>query len=320
MNFTGLLARLEGTALSPLRDFVSHGRLARIRHGDFRRLRSLVDELPRLVPSVTDFGARVMIGSPADCDEQAREELRRLLMDFAPWRKGPFELFGIDLDAEWRSELKWARLDGKIASLDGRKVLDVGCGNGYYCFRMLGRGASEVVGLDSHIPYVMQFWALKSFVPEAQCWVLPMAMEEFPSGSGHFDTVFSMGVLYHVRSPLDHLLQLREALRPGGELVLETLHVEGGEGYCLTPRERYARMRNVWFLPSIATLQNWLQRCGFSDARILDLSVTTPAEQRSTAWMPFDSLADSLDPRDPARTVESHPAPARLLLAARRAA
>ncbi len=317
MNFAPLLQQLRGTALAGLADPLGEESLGRIRHGDFRRLRCLIQQLPRLSPSMVEFAERVAIGSRDDCDDDAaRDALKQRLLDFSPWRKGPFELFGIDLDAEWRSEMKWSRLDGRISNLAGRKVLDVGCGNGYYGFRMLGRGAAQVIGLEPHIPYAMQFWALKSFVPAANCWVLPMSLEQFPRRGGYFDTVFSMGVLYHAAAPMGHLSLLRDCLRPGGELVLETLFVEGGEGYCLTPRDRYAQMRNVWFIPSIATLKLWLQRCGFTAARIIDRSITTPAEQRRTEWMSFHSLCDALNGGNPGRTIEGHPAPARVLLSA----
>ena len=318
MNFAPLLAQLGGTTLSSLENSLSGESLSQIRHGDIRRRLEQIGQLPRIIPSGTDFDERVLIGGPADCDEETRQRLRNQLLDFLPWRKGPFEIFRIDLDAEWRADMKWARLDGRIAPLAGRKVLDVGSGNGYYCFRMLGRQAGQVIGLEPHIPYAMQFWALKSFVPDANCWVLPMALEDFPGRSGYFDTAFSMGVLYHVRSPLDHLALLHDCLRPGGELLLETLFVEGGEGYSLTPKNRYAQMRNVWFIPSIATLELWLERCGFTDWRILDRSVTTSAEQRGTEWMPFESLANSLDKEDQTRTIEGYPAPARVMLTARR--
>ena len=318
MNFNSLLEQLDGTTLSPLKYFLSEEGLGRIRHGDIRRRLAQVAQLPPIRPSSSNYGEGVRIGVPADCDETLRKQLRERLLDFIPWRKGPFEIFGIEVDCEWRADMKWARLDGRIAPLQGRKALDVGCGNGYYCFRMLGRRAAQVIGLEPHIPYAMQFWALKSFVPQANCWVLPMSLEDFPGRSGYFDTVFSMGVLYHARSPLDHLVSLRDCLRPGGELVLETLFVEGGEGCSLTPKNRYAQMRNVWFIPSIATLEVWLERCGFVDWRIIDRSITTPAEQRATEWMPFESLVNSLDKKDSNRTIEGYPAPARVLLTARR--
>ena len=320
MNFAPLIERIGGTSLAGLAEPLSPQSLGRIRHGDFRRWRALVGQLPRIQPASVDFSMGVRIGGPEDCDAATQDELRRRLLEFRPWRKGPFSVFGIEIDSEWRSGMKWARLDGKIEPLAGRKLLDVGCGNGYYGLRMLGAGAAEVIGIDQHIPYVMQFEALKSFAPDVHCWVLPMPFERFPGQSEYFDTAFSMGVLYHLRSPLDHLLRLRDCLRPGGELVLETLCVEGGEGYALTPAGRYARMGKVWFVPSPGTLERWLQRCGFVEIAILDRGATTVDEQRKTQWMPFESLADALDGNDSSRTVEGYPAPARMLLSAKRPA
>jgi tRNA (mo5U34)-methyltransferase len=78
-------------------------------------------------------------------------------------------------------------------------------------------------------------------------------------------------------------------------------------------------MRNVWFLPSVTALGVWLERAGFRGVRCVDVTATTAAEQRSTEWMPFDSLDQALDPADPGHTVEGHPAPLRAVLLAERA-
>lgn len=64
-----------------------------------------------------------------------------------------------------------------------------------------------------------------------------------------------MGVLYHRRSPLEHLWQLKDQLVQDGELVLETLVVEGDENTVLVPGDRYAQMRNVYFIPSALALK-----------------------------------------------------------------
>ena len=117
---------------------------------------------------------------------------------------------------------------------------------------------------------------------------------------------------------ISHLLELRDCLRPGGELVLETLMVEGEQGYSLLPDGRYAKMRNTWFIPSCATLEQWLGRCGFKDIKTVDCNITRLEEQRSTSWMVYDSLVDYLDPEDPSLTVEGYPAPMRAILTATR--
>jgi tRNA (mo5U34)-methyltransferase len=126
-----------------------------------------------------------------------------------------------------------------------------------------------------------------------------------------------MGVLYHRRSPIDHLTDLRDTLVSGGELVLETLVVEGDEHRVFVPPGRYARMGNVWFLPSPKALMAWLSKVGFEDIKLVDVSATSQEEQRSTDWMTFHSLANFLDPTDHTKTIEGHPAPHRAIITAR---
>ncbi len=321
MDKDALRHLLAGTPLAAWQEPLCHAAANawRAGHGRLAQWQALLAGLPPLAPSQVklDVG-RIGIGCAADCSDGQRQQLEEILRQLHPWRKGPFSLFGLDLDAEWRSDWKWLRLQPHIQSLAGRRVLDVGCGNGYYCLRMAGAGAGLVLGIDPTLLYVMQFHALRRYLPPLPVQVLPLALEDLPMEPVSFDTVFSMGVLYHRRSPLDHLLALHRLLRPGGELVLETLVIEGADGQVLVPEGRYAKMRNVWFIPSPATLLAWLRRCGFRNCRLLDVSVTTPDEQRATPWMRFESLRDFLDPQEPARTVEGYPAPRRALFIASR--
>ena len=271
---------------------------------------------PRSNPVRWTLACKVRIGSASDSDPETLAQLREQLLEFIPWRKGPFELFGIDMETEWRSNLKWDRLVKEIAPLESRRVLDVGSGNGYYGFRMLEEGAEMVLGIDPHTAYVAQFWLLKHFAAESPVFVLPLTLEQVPPSLNYFDTVFSMGVIYHRRSPIDHILELKSCLRPGGELVIESICVDGKAGYSLTPEKKYARMGNVWFVPSIPTLVQWLSRCGMEQISVIDESTTTLDEQRKTEWMPFDSLEDALDVNNPHLTIEGLPAPKRVIVKA----
>ncbi|MDP2903235.1 MAG: tRNA 5-methoxyuridine(34)/uridine 5-oxyacetic acid(34) synthase CmoB, partial [Methylovulum sp.] len=287
------------------------------KHGDLVKWQSLTKEIPALTTKqhLLDAGV-VQIGSFDDITDEAKAKLEQQLKALRPWRKGPYNLFGINIDTEWRSDWKWDRLKNHIAPLKHRLVLDVGCGNGYHCWRMLGDGAKMVVGIDPMLLNVMQFQAVRKLYGQAPVYVLPFALEELPGNLKAFDTVFSMGVLYHRRSPIDHLLALKDCLQPGGELVLETLVIDGGLGEVLLPEDRYANMRNVWFLPSCGTLISWMKRCGFTDMRLIDVTTTTVEEQRSTAWMPFHSLNDFLDQQNPQLTCEGLPAPKRAIIIA----
>lgn len=275
---------------------VLHDRLTGKTHGDWARWNRVIEELPDARGDAT--------------------RLRKLLMELHPWRKGPLDLDGVIIDTEWRSDLKWARVKDAIASLDGRCVLDVGSGNGYYALEMRKAGAATVIGVDPTLLFAMQFQAINVFAQDPSVFILPCRLEETPPARNAFDTTFSMGVLYHQRSPIGHLDHLRSTLRPGGQLVLETIYLPGEESYACTPADRYARMRNVWLLPTLAELTTWLRRSGFGCIEIIDTTVTTTDEQRSTEWMTFESLREALDPDDPSKTVEGWPAPRRVVVTA----
>lgn len=315
-DYTALRQQLAGSGLATLVEAVPDNFLARINHGDFPAWRQVLDRLPELQAASFDLLHEVRIGEAGQCTEGEREQLKKLLLGLHPWRKGPIGLYGLTIDTEWRSDWKWDRLKQHISPLHGRTVLDVGCGNGYHCWRMAGAGARHVFGVDSHLLFNMQYWAIRHFLPEVPVHVLPLSLEQVPAQLACFDTVFSMGVLYHNRSPIDHLLALRDCLRAGGELVLETLVIDGEEGMTLLPQGRYARMPNVWFLPSCPTLESWLNKCGFKKIRLVDVTVTTTEEQRSTEWMTFESLQQALEPDNPALTIEACPAPKRAIFIA----
>jgi len=293
-------------------------RLDNARHGNLAGWKKTIAELPNFNPSVKDLHASVTIGGDSEMDDVQRQKLQQTLQNIGPWRKGPYDLYGIHLDTEWRSDWKWERLLPHITSLKNRRVLDVGCGNGYHCWRMLGEGARFVLGVDPYLLNVIQFQAIKKLYGEVPVFVLPMGLEELPQGLALFDTVFSMGVLYHRRSPIDHLLELKACLRPGGELVLETLVIAGNEQEVLVPAGRYANMRNVWFIPSTDALMVWLKRSGFQNIKLCDVNKTSFDEQRTTEWMPSHSLKDFLDPENSDLTIEGLPAPVRAIITATR--
>ena len=289
------------------------------KHGDFSHWQSVLDNFPHITPSFIDLNASaITIGQEGDCDVETQAEIKELLKKLKPWRKGPFHIHGTYIDTEWRSDWKWDRIAPHITSLKGRKILDVGCGSGYHCWRMAGAGARFVLGIDPSILAVMQYQSLHHFLGPREVYVTPHRLEELPEKLSFFDTVFSMGVLYHRRSPFDHLNELKDCLKPGGELVLETLVVNGDSHTVLVPEGRYAQMRNVWFIPSCLTMESWLNRSGFIDVRCIESNQTSVCEQRSTDWMAFSSLPQFLDPGDPNKTVEGLPAPRRATFLARK--
>lgn len=246
-------------------------------------------------------------------------DFEEVLSMFLPWRKGPLQIGKTLVDTEWRSDWKWQRIIKHIEPLEGKQVLDIGCGNGYHLFRMLGAGADLALGIDPTILFNYQFRLLQRLSKPNRAYLLPLRSEHLPQFGG-FDTVFSLGVLYHRRSPIDHLRELLSFAKPGGELVLETLIIEGDQNTLLIPQDRYAKMANVWFIPSTSMLELMLRRAGFIDVKTVDVNTTSLNEQRATKWMQFQSLEDYLNPADKTKTVEGYPAPTRAILLARKPA
>ena len=284
-----------------------------IDHGDYARWSDALSMLPEIEGARGRFDQRA-ITIEGRCEDH--EQLYQALKGLMPWPKGPYQFAQLNIDSEWRSDFKWQRLLPHLSSLENRRVLDVGCGNGYHCWRMLDAAPEFVLGSDPSVGVNLQFQAVQRYLKRTDIALLPIGIESMPADMNWFETIFSMGVLYHRKSPIDHLVQLKGLLAPGGELCLETLVIDGGKGEVLVPSNRYARMKNIWFVPSAEELTNWLERCGFIDVKIIDISVTTVDEQRSTQWMQFESLSDSLDKENDAKTVEGLPAPKRAIFLA----
>ena len=312
--FSGLAERGSGQDwISAVAD-LAETRMAEQRHGDLPRWQAALERLPRV-------HQQAMMNRPAPILGAAAEDsaaLRDLLMEFHPWRKGPLVLGGQEIDTEWRSDWKWARVAPHI-DLKGHRVLDIGCGNGYFGLRMLAAGAELVIGIDPTLLFVMQHRVCRHFSGDVPNFVLPLGVEDLPDIPVALDTVFSMGVLYHRRDPVRHLARIHGLLKDGGSLVLETLVLpQSRSNDVLVPEGRYARMRNVWAVPGIHTLSQWVAEAGFGRSEVVDVTPTTIREQRSTNWMRFESLEQALDREDHGKTVEGLPAPVRAIVIARR--
>lgn len=321
INYSNFKQSIEHSNVAPWHDFFVKAvdkRLKTYTHGELQQWKALLESLPEIAVDTVNLKNHVSVSSKLEQSPEQIEELQNKLMLLHPWRKGPFQLFDTHIDTEWRSDWKWDRIKSQISPLKNRSILDVGCGNGYHCFRMAGEDSRFVLGIDPSQKFLSQFSVMQHYIQQSNCHLLPLGIEDMPEDMGNdaFDTVFCMGVLYHRKSPINLIYQLKNLLVKGGELVLETLVIDGDENAVLLPPGRYAQMRNVWFLPSVSALELWLQKCGFKNVKTVDVNQTTTDEQRATDWMTFHSLSNYLDPLDQNKTVEGHPAPKRATLIA----
>ena len=245
------------------------------------------------------------------------DEIDLLLKKFIPWKKGPFKVNSIEIDSEWRSDLKWNRLLNSLPDMKDKLVLDVGCNNGYFLFKILEQAPRHILGIDPVLSCLLQYKAILALLKERP----PISFEllghqHLPYLATTFDVIFHMGIIYHHKNPIAQILDLRNALRPGGTLIIETINIPGEESYCLFPEDRYAKMRNIWFVPTTSCLINWLQKCKFKNIEIIFDELLTNQEQRVTSWSGNQSLDDFLDPSNKSLTIEGHPAPRRLAIKA----
>ncbi len=316
--FDDFFANTRQTFLARFHDHLKQAiqrRYENLPHGNEQVWEQALAAIPRVHGAEACFSTGTVRITFPDDEIPDRTGLRHQLRQFMPWRKGPWNIAGVHIDTEWRSDWKWKRLLPHITPLAGRNVLDIGTGNGYFLYRMLGAGANLAVGIDPGRVFNYQFQSVRKLLPDHPAFLLPLRCEDLPPFA-RFDTVFSLGVLYHRRSPVDHVRELISFSRPGGEIVLETLVVPGDDQTIVLPADRYASMRNVWFLPSPAALENLLRRSGLSNVRTVDINQTSVSEQRRTEWMDYQSLADFLDPDDPSLTIEGYPAPRRAIVIA----
>ena len=300
------------TLVKGKREFLDHGK------GNFLKFKTVLETIPDITPSkIILTGQTIVVGDETDISLDEKKILHKKLAQVCPWRKGPFALLGVDIDTEWQSWMKWDRLLPHLPRLTGRRILDIGSSNGYYMFRMARENPLFVLGLEPQSSFYYQYLIIQKFLHQENVFCLPIPHDQLPKMDQYFDLVFCMGVLYHRKSPIEMLKDIHDSLRTGGEIVLENLVIDSKTNICLFPRNRYAKMRNVFFIPDLLTMESWLERAGFDHIRCVDVTKTTSEEQRKTEWIQTESLKDFLDPKDPGKTVEGYPAPVRAIFIAR---
>jgi len=279
-------------------------------NGNSAKYFAALEKFPKTKCNISVEKGKVVISAEEPIDNT---EILNTLREFMPWRKGPWKILDVNIDTEWRSDWKWERLE-KHCDFHGKKVLDIGCGNGYYAYRTVLNGAEFVLGIDPSIYSYFQSQISAKLCPKIPVFVLPLAQKDLPN-EPIFDTIFSMGVYYHHKNPAEHLSHIYNLLLPNGEIILETMIVEP-DG--LKPKGRYAKMRNVYEIPSISNVENLLKSLNFKEIKIVDIAKTTTNEQRKTDFMDFESLVDFLDPNDENKTIEGYPAPVRAIFTAKK--
>ena len=256
----------------------------------------------------------VSFGKKSDLNEQQKEIIQKAKEALIPWRKGPFNIFEEPLETEWRSDKKYNLIKNHF-NIKDKIVADIGCNNGYYMFRMLECEPKRITGFEPAPLSKLQFDLINHFIKSNINFEM-LGVEHIEFYEHKFDFIFMLGVLYHRPNPIGTLKSLKRALNEGGEILIDTFMIDGEEEVSLTPYERYSKIPNIYFIPTIPTLKNWLNRAGFKNMEVIATSITDKSEQRSTKWTFEQSLDDYLDPKDKSKTIEGYPAPKRLYVKA----
>ncbi len=263
-----------------------------------------------------DYGDWFSIGNRADLSDEEYEIIVQTAKKLIPWRKGPFKIFDLEIDSEWQSNIKY-NLIRPYFNLKDKIVADIGCNNGYYMFRMLEDCPKRLIGFDPSPLTLHQFEFINHFVKSDIVYEM-LGVEHLEFYNHKFDFIFMLGVLYHRADPVGTLKSLARGLNSKGEILIDTFMIDGDDEICLTPNKRYSKIPNIYFIPTIPALKNWLERAGFENIEVLATTVTTSEEQRKTPWSFDESLEDFLDPNDSSKTVEGYPAPKRVYVKARK--
>ena len=113
-------------------------------HGKSEEWNMILDSIENSEDPISTEGDLLRIGD-------GETDYSNALIKLKPWRKGPLRFGSTVIETEWRSDWKWERIKKQGIDLSEKFVLDIGAGNGYYLFRMLGAGAKVALGVDPTI-------------------------------------------------------------------------------------------------------------------------------------------------------------------------
>ena len=126
-------------------------------------------------------------------------------------------------------EYRHRHLKGRVQEwLSGRsfeRVLEIGCGSGYFLFKVnesLRQSAKTLAGLEVSYEQLLKFCARFKRFPQVECLPVLASAESIPLPDSSFDLVVSSEVLEHILHPDIAMREIYRVLKPGGTFCLTT--------------------------------------------------------------------------------------------------
>jgi len=207
--------------------------------------------------------------------------------------------------AGWQRAMEHADLLALLPEVDGRRVLDLGCGAGQLAHHLAASGAAEVIGVDVSERMLALARAERA---HPRVTYRREAVEKVAFPPARFDLVVSSLVFHYIDDYPGLIVRIAEWLGPGGILVFSTEHPIftarlPGDGWVLDSAgcrtgwslDRYSdegAREERWFVPgvrkvhrTVATLVNGLVDAGLVIERAVE---PIPSDQ----WLRDHPLAD----------------------------
>ena len=119
----------------------------------------------------------------------------------------------------YRTHLITTALEKLLTNVAGKKILDAGCGNGYFSSWLTERGA-QVFGVDGSSEMIE--------IAKMKYADIPFKVHDltlnFPEPDQSYDFVFANMLLMHMDSISIFLSDAKRLLKPNGELIFSVLH------------------------------------------------------------------------------------------------
>lgn len=288
------------------------------KHGNKELWKDILLSLPAIESPIFKVEDGIInIGSKNDIGTKDFDKLKNLLLELSPWRNGPYNLFGIDIDSEWKSYMKWDRLKDNIPNLKNKNICDIGCNNGYHMMRALEASPNLIVGFDRTPLYIIQFLIFKYYLKHINnIFALPIPFEDYDVEEILFDIVFLFGVLYHKKNPFSFLNSIKEKMSSGGYIIIETLVSDSSRDIEIEKGKTYVGMHNIYTIYTEDNFISNLSEQDFINIKCIDRSKTYSIEQRSTEWMNSHSLENFMISDN--QTIDGYDRPSRAIFIAQK--